>query len=274
MPYTRGQSGYQACGEDPDTDRYKQLPLDAVHHHSAGIVMDARDMASRERVGDHLGEPHPVSSAPEYESSKFYEWTTSGAETAALSQNANGYHPVTVADDEKGPEANVQSGFGDDQAADWQQSQGRDAAVSSSSVNRLLHSSLDNLHDLGRTAKARCQNLIDFLQDSWLLETGACMVALGLFIAEIVLLRSFEKHQVGKWPWGWSLNSAVALLTTFIEANLVFALTSCLGQMKWLWFSLDQGRMKRLIWVDLIARSNTPLGALSLLLRPTTWRYV
>jgi len=274
MPYTRGQSGYQACGEDPDTDRYEQLPLDAVHHHSAGIVMDAHDMASRERVGDHSGEPHPVSSAPEYESSKFYEWTTSGAETAALSQNASGYHPVTVADDEKGPEANVQSGFGDDQAADWQQSQGRDAAVSSSSVNRLLHSSLDNLHDLGRTAKARCQNLIDFLQDSWLLETGACMVALGLFIAEIVLLRSFEKHQVGKWPWGWSLNSAVALLTTFIEANLVFALTSCLGQMKWLWFSLDQGRMKRLIWVDLIARSNTPLGALSLLLRPTTWRYV
>lgn len=58
---------------------------------------------------------------------------------------------------------------------------------------RLLHSALGYLHDSGRTAKAKCQNLIDFLQDSWLLEIGACVVALGLFVAEILLLRFFEK---------------------------------------------------------------------------------
>lgn len=140
------------------------------------------------------------------------------------------------------------------------------------SLKHILQSSLDYLDDLWRVTQVKFQSVVDFLQDSWVLEIGACVTALVLFIAEIVVLRVFEKNPVGSWPWRWSLNSAVALLTTLIEANLVFALTSCLGQMKWLWFSLDQGTMKPLIWIDLIARSNTPLGALSLLLRPTTWR--
>jgi len=149
MHYTRSQSGYQACGEDLDTDRHEQLALDAVHHHQAGMDMDARDQVSRERAGDHLGQPHTVSPAPEYESSKFYEWTTSGAETAALSKNVSGYHPATVVDDKKGPETAFQSGYGDDQAADWQQSHGHDPAISKARMDRLLHSSLDYLHDLG-----------------------------------------------------------------------------------------------------------------------------
>lgn len=234
--------------------------------------MDGHDEISRALDGMHSSQSHALAPAPEYESFKFYEWTTRRAETAASSEKVGGYHPLNIAHDQKAPAISSQSGYAGDQAEDWQQSQGHAPAISKARVNKSLHPSIDYLHDQWRTAKARCQNLIEFLQDSWLLEIGACVVALGLFIAEIVLLRFFEKHEVGSWPWGWSLNSAVALLTTFIEANLVFALTSCLGQMKWLWFSLDQGKMKRLIWVDLIARSNTPLGALSLLLRPTTWR--
>ena len=239
MHYTRGQSGYQACGDDPDADR---------------------------------NQSHPMSPAPEYESSKIYEWTASGAETAASSEKINDHHPPTVLHDQKAPEARLHSEYGDDHAADWQDDHGHAPAISKAKIESLLHSLLKYLHDLGRTAKDKCQILLDFLQDSWLLEIGACVMALALFITEIILLRFFEKHPVDTMPWGWSLNSGVALLTTLVEANLVFALASCLGQMEWLWFSLDQGKMKRLIWVDLIARSNTPLCALSLLLRPTTWR--
>lgn len=72
MRYARGQSGCEACGEDPDTGRHGQLPLDAIHHCSAGIVMDIRDQVSRERVGNHSGQPL-VPPAPEYESSELYE---------------------------------------------------------------------------------------------------------------------------------------------------------------------------------------------------------
>jgi hypothetical protein len=244
MRHYQDQSGYHSCSEGPDNDGNELLPLDVIRH------VAARD---REAFGP-------------------YERTTSEAESAASSETGRGFHRSHILHDHKAPAVSLQSSYGDDQAVEWEQSHHHAPAVSKARTKRFLQSSLNHLDDSMRMAWAKYQDLVDFLQDSWLLEIGACVTALVLFIAEIVLLRVFEKHQVSTWPWRWSLNSAVALVTTLIEANLVFALTSCLGQMKWLWFSLDQGTMKPLIWVDLIARANTPLGALSLLLRPTTWR--
>ena len=214
--------------------------------------------------------------APEYGSPKSYEWSASGAGFAAASEEKlKGSHSSFVVQEQQGSHDSLHGGYGgEDQTADWKKKNAHTPAISKASAKRLLQSSLDHLYDIWETTQVKFQSLVDFLQDSWFLEIGACVTALVLFIAEIVVLRVFEKNQVGTWPWSWSLNSAVALVTTLIEANLVFALTSCLGQMKWLWFSLDQGTTKPLIWVDLIARSNTPLGALSLLLRPTTWRSV
>jgi hypothetical protein len=244
MRHYQDQSGYHSCSEGSDNDGNELLPLDVIRH------VAARD---REAFGP-------------------YERTTSEAESAASSETGRGFHRSHILHDHKAPAVSLQSSYGDDQAVEWEQSHHHAPAVSKARTKRFLQSSLNHLDDSMRMAWAKYQDLVDFLQDSWLLEIGACVTALVLFIAEIVLLRVFEKHQVSTWPWRWSLNSAVALVTTLIEANLVFALTSCLGQIKWLWFSLDQGTMKPLIWVDLIARANTPLGALSLLLRPTTWR--
>lgn len=115
--------------------------------------------------------------------------------------------------------------------------------------------------------------LLDYLQDSWFLELAACVLALALLGAEVGILAAFDGRNINDWPWRWSLNSVVALFTTFLESLLLFALVSCLGQMKWLWFCSDQVQKKRLIWIDLLARSNTPVGALSLLLlHATTWK--
>jgi hypothetical protein len=121
--------------------------------------------------------------------------------------------------------------------------------------------------------KTLVQRLLDYLQDTWFLEITACVFAIVLFVAEIGMLAAFDKRTIDSWPWQWSLNSAVALITTLLESSLLFAIVSCLGQMKWLWFSADQGEEKRLIWIDFLARSNTPIGALSLLLfHATTWK--
>lgn len=115
--------------------------------------------------------------------------------------------------------------------------------------------------------------VLDYLQDSWFLELAACVLALALFGAEIGILVTFDGRNINAWPWRWSLNSAVALFTTLLESLLLFALVSCLGHMKWLWFCSDQVEKKRLICIDLLARSNTPVGALSLLLlHATTWK--
>jgi hypothetical protein len=97
--------------------------------------------------------------------------------------------------------------------------------------------------------------------------------AVALLSTEVGVLAAFNGQAIDTWPWQWSLNSAVALLTALLESSLLFAIVSCLGQMKWLWFLSTQEGEKRLIWIDFLARSNTTFGALSLLLfHATTWK--
>jgi hypothetical protein len=234
--------------------------------------MDPENKTSQELGTSHSSQIHPIPASAEYDYLRPQEWTAAGEDAADSSEKLYGAYQPVDEEARQTPEVNIRRAHGEYHPVDWQPALGHTPAVSPTRTKRLLRTLLDYLQTVWRKAKDESQHLIDFLQDSWVLEIGACVTALLLFIVEIVLLRGFEKHQIGTWPWSWSLNSAVALITTFIEANLVFAITSCLGQMKWLWFSINQGEMKRLIWIDLIARSNTPLGALSLLLRPTTWR--
>jgi hypothetical protein len=121
--------------------------------------------------------------------------------------------------------------------------------------------------------KGLWQSFLDYMQDSWFLEIAACALALALLATEIGVLSAFNGRDIYSWPWRWSLNSAVALVTAILESSLLFAIVSCLGQMKWLWFCSNKEEEKRLIWIDHIARSNTFIGALSLMfLHATTWR--
>lgn len=118
--------------------------------------------------------------------------------------------------------------------------------------------------------KMSWQKVYDYLQDSWVLEIAACAAAVILFGAEIITLSFFDRKPVNSWPSLWSLNSAVAFITTVIESLLFFTIASAIGQMKWLWFRAEKNE---LIWIDLLARSSTPMGALSVLLLHTkTWR--
>lgn len=113
------------------------------------------------------------------------------------------------------------------------------------------------------------QQMLDFLHDSWFLEITAFVAAATLFGTEILILYHFDRKRVDSWPPVWSLNSAIAFMNTLIESLLYFTTTSAIGQMKWLWF---RSRRSELIWIDSLARSSTPIGALSiLLLHKKTW---
>jgi hypothetical protein len=174
---------------------------------------------------------------------------------ASLSNSIDSPHEASVASMQ--PPFDADKGFkhGDSSAAEPQRD-GRGTSVS-----------------FWTKAKGLWQSLLDYLQDSWFLEIAACVFAVALLSTEIGVLAAFNGQVIDTWPWQWSLNSAVALLTALLESSLLFAIVSCLGQMKWLWFRSTQEGEKRLIWIDFLARSNTPFGALSLLLfHATTWK--
>ncbi|KAK5744222.1 hypothetical protein LTR17_002252 [Elasticomyces elasticus] len=54
----------------------------------------------------------------------------------------------------------------------------------------------------------------------------------------------------------------LAFLTTCFDAVLMYALASCLGQLKWLWF---RRRVAYLIWLDRFSQASTAIGAIQLL---------
>ena len=170
------------------------LSLDVMSQYSAGIVTDANDEFGGEVRRSLSNQSYPMLAAPEYESSKPYEWGTSGAGFAAASEDkSKGSHFQTVVQEQQTSESSLRGGYGVTEAVDWKESRRHAPAISKARLKHILQSSLDSLDDLRRVTQVKFQSLLDFLQDSWFLEIGACVTALVLFIAEIVILRVFEK---------------------------------------------------------------------------------
>lgn len=183
-----------------------------------------------------------------------------GADTASL-EHARLEVPMP---EERGIDRNVPSSTNSDTNEKSHQS------IQQGSTSPPLMQNGSEGNPLWTKCRMKWQRVYDYLQDSWIMEIAACTLAAILFGAEVVTLFFFDGKGVDRWPSLWSLNSAVAFITTVIESLLFFAIASAIGQMKWLWFLSSKNK---LIWIDLLARSSTPVGALSILLLHTkTWR--
>ncbi|KAK5678655.1 hypothetical protein LTS10_009099 [Elasticomyces elasticus] len=102
----------------------------------------------------------------------------------------------------------------------------------------------------------------DDIQDTWVGECTACGIAFVILGIQCGLLGWSQHQPVSHWSWNFQLNSMLALLTTCFDAVLMYALASCLGQLKWLWF---RARVGYLIWLDRFAHASTAVGSISLL---------
>lgn len=104
--------------------------------------------------------------------------------------------------------------------------------------------------------------------DSWWLEYAAAVTSLASLTAIIGLLASYD----GKPQFQWhsvTLNAAVSVLSTLSRGTTAFAVASCLGQFKWIWF---QKRRHHLSDFDLIGQaSKGPYGALQILFSKNSW---
>lgn len=112
----------------------------------------------------------------------------------------------------------------------------------------------------------------DRWQDSWLPEMTCCCFAAVLLIAACIVLGIANDKPLSWWPWNWQISSALALLTALMEAALLFSITSCLGQLSWLWYSTDKGESNmNLISFERISHAFTPLGAVSFMVHRVAW---
>ncbi|KAK4554822.1 hypothetical protein LTR86_007970 [Recurvomyces mirabilis] len=92
-----------------------------------------------------------------------------------------------------------------------------------------------------------------------------------LLVAEAIFCSQVDYRVVEDWKLAgnWKISSVIAFLTTVLEAAVAYAVASCLGQLRWLWFQKGQ----ELRWMDRLTNARQPPGAAYLLISPDAWRH-
>ncbi|KAJ8113758.1 hypothetical protein OPT61_g4181 [Boeremia exigua] len=103
-----------------------------------------------------------------------------------------------------------------------------------------------------------------FLED-WGWETAACLLSLGGFLGIVGLLKAFDGKAQPSWPYGITLNSAIAVLSTVTKGLLLVPAAACISQSIWISYAQSAHPLRTLTAYD--AASRGPLGALNLIWR-------
>lgn len=97
----------------------------------------------------------------------------------------------------------------------------------------------------------------------WALELVTVVVAALLTGAIIGLLAWYDGKFMPEWPLAINLNSAIAVLSTFLRAAILAAVAEIIGQIKWTWFTERTRPLHHL--QDFDSASRSVLGSLRLL---------
>jgi hypothetical protein len=100
------------------------------------------------------------------------------------------------------------------------------------------------------------------LGDTWLLETLAIVLSLVSFLMILVLLKVYDNRPIFVWH-GATLNTFVSTIATLGKAMLLFTVSACMSQWKYIWFS--QAQRKLIDFEVFDSASRGPSGSLSLL---------
>lgn len=71
----------------------------------------------------------------------------------------------------------------------------------------------------------------------WIFEVISTILSIGLIVATFSILAHFDGQVVPDWPFGISLNTLIALLSTICRALVLVVVAEVIGQKKWFWFS-------------------------------------
>ncbi|KAK4548647.1 hypothetical protein LTR36_009558 [Oleoguttula mirabilis] len=105
---------------------------------------------------------------------------------------------------------------------------------------------------------------------AWIWELFACVFAILMVGVEVFLLAIFDGRNVETWHHSWQINSVFAFVTALLEAAVAFAVTACLGQLRWLWFQKGNQELR---WMDKLTNARAAPGALTFVFSQGAWRH-
>jgi hypothetical protein len=94
---------------------------------------------------------------------------------------------------------------------------------------------------------------------SWAFEITAITVTLGALLAIIFVLHRENGKSLSSWTLPVTLNTVIAALSTLARSTLAFALSACMGQLKWNWLHVRADQIQA--WERFDGASRGPWGA-------------
>jgi hypothetical protein len=103
------------------------------------------------------------------------------------------------------------------------------------------------------------------LGNDWWGELLSSLCSFGCVALLVLVLREFDQKKLSQWPFDFSLNTTVSLLTTLAKLALMVPVTECISQLKWLWFTKSSKAVLDLETYDSAIRG--PLGCVKFLVK-------
>jgi hypothetical protein len=108
--------------------------------------------------------------------------------------------------------------------------------------------------------------------DWWAWEIVAAVLGVLCLIAICTILAVFDGHPQPELQWGFTLNAAIALITTIMKACLMTLLMEGIGQLKWIAFTGAERPLYDLNVYDAASRGGFKAFLLLWHMRKRFWR--
>ncbi|KAJ5305348.1 uncharacterized protein N7443_005008 [Penicillium atrosanguineum] len=73
----------------------------------------------------------------------------------------------------------------------------------------------------------------DYLDENWVFDIACCIGTTAALTAITEFLLAYDNKTIPEWPNGITLNAVLSFLSLILNACLLGAVASCLGQVKW-----------------------------------------
>ena len=103
--------------------------------------------------------------------------------------------------------------------------------------------------------------------ESWAIELLGCVLATIAVIGIVVTLKVYDNKSPSHWHFPISLNTLVAVLSQIAQMALMVTITSCISQLKWLWFISSKVPQRLTDFDAFDAASRSFYGSLILIIR-------
>jgi hypothetical protein len=94
--------------------------------------------------------------------------------------------------------------------------------------------------------------------DTWAPEILALFISVASIGAITALLGWYKGKRSPELPYGITLNAIVSILATVSRSMLIFAVSMCIGQLKWCWY---HERKRKVEDIQTMVRANIPPSA-------------